>query len=141
MEIGHNEIGDADEADLVEATDLFDIFEQLQLQKPGPVRLMKLEYQIAQKLHGVTEENSLRAHDLIDLQLIVNAFKVDYSKTKEICERLFNYRGMQQWPPVVAKNKDWDNLYQDQSRRIDVLETVDDAIDWCNELINTINNL
>lgn len=140
LEIGHNEIGDANEADFVEATDLYDIFSQLQLQKPGPVRLMKLEYQIAQKLHGVTEEDSMRAHDLIDLQLIVNASKVDYIKTKEICKRLFNYRGMQQWPPVVKKNKDWDNLYQDQSKRLDVLDSVDDAIVWCNDLIKTIDN-
>lgn len=47
LEIGHNEIGDADEADIVEPVDLYDIFNELSLKKPGSIRLMKLEHQIA----------------------------------------------------------------------------------------------
>ena len=56
---------------------------------------MRLEHQIAQKLHGVSEPNSIRAHDLIDLQLIVDNSLIDYKKVKDICIRLFNYRKMQ----------------------------------------------
>ena len=32
---------------------------------------MRLEYQVAQKLHGASAPSSKRAHDLIDLQLIM----------------------------------------------------------------------
>lgn len=140
LEIGHNEIGDADEADIVEPVDLYDIFNELSLKKPGSIRLMRLEHQIAQKLHGVSEPNSIRAHDLIDLQLIVDNSLIDYKKVKDICIRLFNYRKMQSWPPVVVENEGWDELYSSQALDLNVLQNVSEAVDWCNKLIADINN-
>lgn len=139
LEVGHNEIGDADESDIVEAKDLYDIFDYLSLQKPAPVRLMKLEYQIAQKLHGLTEDDSIRAHDLIDLQLIINSANIDYAKTKNIFIRLFDYRHMQKWPAKVVKNNEWENLYLTQAEDLNVLESLDEAIIWANELIKKID--
>ena len=67
LELGFNELGDADEADAVLSDDIADLFVRLGFPAPDPVPLMKREYQIAQKLHGLTEPRSRRVRDLIDL--------------------------------------------------------------------------
>ena len=61
--------------------------------------VMKLSYQIAQKLHAVSDPDSERAHDLVDLQLIVAHSKLDMADVRSKCHRLFDYRRMQAWPP------------------------------------------
>ena len=78
LEVGHNEIGDADARDMVEVPEsLSELFGYLALPKPAPIPAMRLEYQIAQKLHGASAPGSKRAHDLIDLQLIMDNANVD----------------------------------------------------------------
>lgn len=138
LEVGHNEIGDADVVEYGLAEDVAGLFEKVGLPCPGPSPLMPLHHQIAQKVHGATEPGSRRAHDLIDLQLIVGKGDVDYGKTKETCIRLFNYRQMQAWPPTVVENEGWDELYRSQLRSDDVLSSVDEAVGWANELIARI---
>ena len=64
---------------------------------------MSLEYQIAQKLHGLSESGSNRINDLIDLQLIIKNSNVDLKKINSICKRLFDYRNQQLWPPKIEK--------------------------------------
>ena len=64
IEIGHNEIGDADEAELEDASDQATLLEQLGFPRPRPIPVMKLPYQIAQKLHAVSTEGADRPHDL-----------------------------------------------------------------------------
>ena len=73
LEVGHNEIGDADEPDFALAPEVAGWFAALGLPTPEPVPLMPLEFQVAQKLHAATAPGSQRAHDLIDLQLIATA--------------------------------------------------------------------
>jgi hypothetical protein len=85
IEIGHNEIGDADEFETSLPSDLADVFEKLSFPQPKPLPVMKLAYQIAQKLHAVSEPGSERAHDLIDLQLICNRSQIDYAEVKNVC--------------------------------------------------------
>ena len=101
---------------------------------------MKLSFQIAQKLHGATGEKSRRAHDLIDLQLIVNAGDIDYKEVRDACERLFRYRKCQAWPPTVVSAEGWDTIYGTQKLNLPVLETVEEAVEWANELITRIEN-
>ena len=120
------------------AEDVAELFEKVGLPCPGPSPLMPLHHQIAQKLHGATEPGSRRAHDLIDLQLIVGKGDVDYEKTKETCIRLFNYRHMQAWPPTVVENEGWEELYRAQLRSDNVLPNVAEAVEWANELIERI---
>lgn len=56
MEIGHNEIGDADAFDLIPVpNEIALLTEYLCFPELGEVRAIKLEYQVAQKLHGATE--------------------------------------------------------------------------------------
>lgn len=54
-----------------------------------PVDLIDLEYQIAQKIHAVTDPAYARAHDLVDLQLLWNATP-DLSILHRLCMRTFD---------------------------------------------------
>ena len=83
--------------------------------------------------------NSRRAHDLIDLQLVLAHETIDQGKTAEICRRLFAYRKIHAWPPKVVKGTGWDGAYATQAMALDVLPTVDEAVDWANDLIARID--
>ena len=140
MEIGHNEIGDADAFDLIPVpNEIALLTEYLCFPELGEVRAMKLEYQVAQKLHGAMERGSKRAHDLIDLQLIISQEDIDMAATAAVCRELFRYRRKQPWPTSVVKNENWEAAYADQKGNLNVLPTVDEAIAWANELIASID--
>ena len=100
---------------------------------------MPLAYQVAQKLHGASEPGSKRAHDLVDLQLIVRNSPIDYAKLRTICVRLFAYRQKQSWPPTVSVGEDWSERYDAEKLDLPVLPTVDEAAKWANELIAKID--
>ena len=137
LEVGRNEIGDADYPDWAELTDATALFESLGFPALGNVPLMPFEHQIAQKLHAVTSEGD-RARDLIDLQLIFARAEVDLKKVKQTCERLFVYRKAQAWPAIVVKQENWDTLYAEQADGLPVLQSIDEAVQWANGLIEKI---
>ena len=138
LEVGHDEIGDASFFDLGLSRDVESMFAAVGLAFPGPVRLLWLPYQIAQKLHGLSSLGSKRAHDLIDLQVIVANSEIDFAETKRVCERLFAYRKMQAWPPTIIAGDCWNTLYDAQSEGLSVLPTVLEAVEWANALIARI---
>lgn len=138
LEVGFNELGDAEEPDFALADEVAQIFIMLGFPVPDAVPLMKCEYQIAQKLHGLTEPNSRRAHDLIDLQLIVDHSQVDLAKVARLCERLFSFRRMQPWPSRIVRGTDWETAYNDANSKRGVSRTLDEAIDWANSLVERI---
>lgn len=139
LEVGHDEIGDADEPEPILPAFVVEMFEEIGLPAPDPVPLMPVTHQIAQKLHGLSEPGSHRAHDLIDLQLIVNGCAVDWSATRMTCERLFAYRRKQEWPPTIIRGDDWDELYHEQSGGLDVIDDIDEAVAWGNGLVGRIS--
>lgn len=102
LEVGYNEIGDAEETEWVRLYDVEKIFAELGFPALNEVPLMPLSYQIAQKIHALTS-GSDRVRDLIDLQLIASNATIDLKATRRTCERLFAYRKMQAWPPTVEK--------------------------------------
>ena len=142
IEIGHNEIGDADEYEEFLPEELTAAFEELQFPRPQPLRVMKLSYQIAQKLHALSEEGSDRAHDLIDLMLIGRQSQLDFVDIKSKCMRLFDYRRKQAWPPEIKKGDEWDAKYDAALGTIrdnsDICRTVDEAVAWTNEFVAKI---
>jgi len=101
---------------------------------------LQLHHQIAQKLHALSAEGSERAHDMIDLQIICSNEKVDFSKTKNACERLFAFRKQQSWPPRIVKGVNWETLYESQVNELDVQKKIDEAINWTNDLVKVISN-
>ena len=138
LELGHNELGDADDPDWAISEEVLGYFTSLGFERPNPIPLMKLEYQIAQKLHAVSEPGSKRAHDLVDLQIIMGRADVDYGLLNELCVRLFRYRNKHSWPPTVRCEDAWDDLYTEAANGLDVLADVHDAVDWVNKLIGSI---
>lgn len=138
LEVGHNEIGDADVVDWAELTDAAALFEKVGLPAPGKAPLMPIKHQIAQKLHAVTSGGD-RARDLVDLQLIARNCEVDLIETKKICVRLFAYRKAQAWPPFVESRFGWEALYAEQSADLPVLPNVDEAVEWANSFIREID--
>lgn len=143
IEIGHNEIGDADEYEEYLPHDLAEAFEELSFPRPAALRVMKLTYQIAQKLHAVSEPGSERAHDLIDLQIMVRQSRLDLGEVRKVCVRLFNYRRKHNWAPTIAAGEGWRRTYEDAYATIAdascVLSSLDDAVAWANELIAKID--
>lgn len=138
LEVGHNEIGDADTADWADLEDAARLFGAIGFPSPGRVPLMSIEHQIAQKLHAVSSLGD-RARDLIDLQLIAKRVEISPIATKMVCERLFAYRKAQAWPPVVVKQAGWGALYKELASGLPVVDDIDDAIAWVNELIAIID--
>ncbi len=137
LEVGHNEIGDADVAEWVELADAAELFGIIGLPAPGKAPLMPLDHQIAQKIHAVSSAGD-RARDLVDLQLIFSRSEVDFSMLRETCERLFAYRKAQAWPPKVFEQSGWAELYAVQAEGLSVVRSVGEAVDWANSLIDRI---
>ncbi len=138
LELGHNEIGDADEPDMVAPADANRLLASMGFPELGPIATMGLAHQVAQKLHGASSAGSSRAHDLIDLQIIASASDLDLPSVRATCARLFAYRQQQGWPPTITKQEDWDELYEAQ-RVPGVLPTVDEAVAWANALVRSID--
>lgn len=139
LEIGHNEIGDADLAEWVKLTDASELFAAIGFPSPGKAPLMPLDHQIAQKLHALSGSKD-RVRDLVDLQLILSRSQVDLKQLRDTCERLFRYRRLQAWPPTIVEHAGWTNLYAEQALGLPVLRSVSEAIDWANELIGRIQS-
>jgi hypothetical protein len=110
----------------------------------GPVELVDLEYQIAQKIHAVTDPMYTRAHDLVDLQLLWDATP-DLGLLHEMCVRTFQWRRRQPWPPLPLRQMgDWETAYADARDETQVggetliIRHVEDARDWLADVIERI---
>ena len=142
LEISHDEAGATDICDMVSPPiDVLNVFRELGFPDPSPIALITLEHQVAQKLHAVSNpsETNQRAHDLIDLQVIMRSGGVDLAKVRDICIKLFVQRQMQPWPTLVRVRKNWESLYDAQRRDLNVIGKVVDAVAWVNELIVRIH--
>jgi Nucleotidyl transferase AbiEii toxin, Type IV TA system len=109
---------EADESDLVpSAISLADF----KLDSPERVTCLSLRYQIAQKLHAVTEQPDGRANlrhwDLIDLILLRDLAGEDLSRVRDACVQTFEDRGTHAWPPTLQVPEAWSEPY-----RVDVNE-------------------
>lgn len=138
FELGNNEIDDAVEPELRIAGDLVELFTDLGLAAPGPIAVMRADHQVAQKLHAASEPGSERVRDLVDLQLLDRGEDLDLAQVRATCERLFEYRRLQSWPPMLEASDGWDTLYEAAIEGVDVLPGIEAAVAWVNELIRRI---
>ncbi len=138
FELGHNELGDAEEPEYRIAADLTKLFTEVGLEVPKPVPVMRGDHQVAQKLHALTADGSERAHDLVDLQLLSEGEDLDAALVAATCVRLFGYRRQQAWPPTIVAGGQWGALYAEASEGLDVLPTVDEAVAWGNRFVERI---
>jgi hypothetical protein len=138
FELGHDEIGSTAASVPVLAVDIVETFERLGLPEPAPIPVLAVEHQIAQKLHACTTPdatgNNERAHDLVDLQLLVDLDPPDLALLHQLGQRLFAARRMGAWPPVVRPWDGWPTLDEAAAESLDVLP-FDDAIAWVNILV------
>ena len=100
---------------------------------------MPLTFQVAQKLHAATSPGNQRAHDLVDLQFIAARTPLDLPRIRALCVRLFDYRKMQPWPPLVEALPGWNTVYRSRSAGLPVLPTVGEAVAWANDLVAKID--
>ena len=140
FELGHNEIGDADEPEYQLSADLAELFTEIGLEAPKPVPVLRSDHQVAQKLHAVSGERSERARDLIDLQLLDKGENLDLAQVAATCVRLFDYRRQQAWPPTIVPGADWVTLYAEAADGLDVLPAVDAAVAWANAFITRLTD-
>ncbi len=139
FELGRDEIGSTETAQASIADDIIELFQELGLPKPAAVPVLATEHQIAQKLHACTNPNGRganeRAHDLVDLQLLVEFNPPDLAKLDNVGARLFAARRVGTWPPKVIYWDGWDSIYDSAAEGLGVEETVSGAIDWANNLL------
>ena len=139
FELGRDEVGSTAVPELRMSASITDLFARLGLPVPEPIPLLPVDHQMAQKLHSCTwldrnGEND-RAHDLVDLQILVREEAPDLALVRTTARRLFDSRRAQAWPPTVTAHGQWDTLYAAAAEGLDVIATVDQAIDWANSLI------
>ena len=139
LEVAYNEIGDADEQDLVPVPDdIKSLFSRLNFPEPSPIPVMLVEYQFAQKLHGATDPRGCRAQDLVDLQLIMARESLNHARLRLICERLFANRKRQAWPSFISVTDTLRPKYDYSRSNMDVLPDVNQAIAAINDFIQEI---
>lgn len=138
FELGHNEIGDAEDPEYQLAASLAELLTEVGLEAPQPVPVMRSDHQVAQKLHAVSGPGSERARDLVDLQLLDKGEALDLSQVHATCARLFEYRRQQSWPPTIAVGAGWDTLYEAAAEDVEALPDVEAALAWVNAFIKRI---
>lgn len=89
--------------------------EPVGLMGPEFVLVLARRWQIAQKLHAVTERSvdgreNPRFRDLIDLQLL-ESLDPEMRGVRDACERVFAARGQQPWPPMLIVEPSWNDTY------------------------------
>jgi Nucleotidyl transferase AbiEii toxin, Type IV TA system len=140
FELGRDEVGSTASHDARIASDLLALFDVLGLPEPKPVPLLALDHQIAQKLHACTSQGRVtggndRAHDLVDLQILLQDETVDPLSVGVTGRRLFAARRGQSWPPVVVEYPSWATIYAEAAEGLGVIANVSDAVVWANEFI------
>lgn len=139
VEVGHDELGDTEDPRHVVSSEIVAIFARLGLERPAPIPVLAADHQIAQKLHALSGTDSERAHDLVDLQLLVAAETPDLAQVRETCERLFRSRQAHVWPPEVVPGPTWAGLYATAADGIPgIAAGADAAVLWVRQFIDDI---
>lgn len=100
---------EADEAEIVLAAISLADFS---LDGPDRIACLSLRFQIAQKLHAVTEKpvdgrTNLRHWDLIDIILLRALAPEDLAEVRAACNEIFETRATHAWPPTLDVVELW----------------------------------
>ena len=141
VEVAPVEAG-GDEIEEIAAHDLSTIG----LDGPDIIPVLAVRWQIAQKLHAVTEpplrpggENP-RYWDLIDLQLLQALTGENLAPVKDACRRIFAARGQQPWPPRLTIYPDWSDRYTTMAGSLDMpITDLNEAIEVVDAFIHAID--
>lgn len=144
FELGRDEVGSTVGYDLRIADDLVGLFAEIGLERPEPIPVLAVDHQIAQKLHACTSVSprtgkNERAHDLVDIQILIQEEEVDLAVLRTTALRLFYSRNAQTWPPSVIHYEGWTTIYAAAADGLAVISRSDDAVAWANDLIARID--
>ena len=107
--------------------------------------MLSLRYQVAQKLHAVTEQPAnrpnLRFWDLIDLILLETLLEDDLAPVRDAAMSIFTARGTHAWPPELVVPDAWREPYSASAAEIgtDLPVDVDEAAARVRRLIRAID--
>ena len=140
IEVSPDELGSLGDIDEVDPLPGAPWFEGLGLPAPAPIPMLRLDHQIAQKLHACTTPDTEhwtngRSHDLVDLQLAQPLYGEPDDRLRETVVRLFSARDLHPWPPTITARADWAAAYPTQAADLPVVATLDEAIAWGQDLI------
>lgn len=91
-------------------------FVPLGLRGPSSIKVLALEIQYAQKLHGMTRPPAMdglrneRVRDLADVLLLEEQLP-DLRRLKAGCITVFTHRATHPWPPTVEVHEHWRSEY------------------------------
>jgi hypothetical protein len=133
---------EAEEVELVRtAIDLADFT----LDGPEEVACLSLRFQIAQKLHAVTERpgdgrTNHRYWDVIDLVLL-RPLVSDVAAVRAACLEVFAVRGTHEWPPSLDIVERWREPYRADVARlgVDLPNDLDGGVDAVRQFIAEID--
>ena len=115
------------------------------LDGPERVACLALRYQVAQKIHAVTEQPDGRTNhrfwDLIDLQLQHELLGNDLARVRKACVEIFAGRDLHPWPPELVVPDDWREPYAAAAGELDadLPLDVDSAADQVRDFIAAID--
>jgi hypothetical protein len=113
------------------------------IEGPRMIRCLSLRYQIAQKLHAVSqrfgEGANDRFRDLIDL-IICRDLVLDLAGVREACIDTFDARHLHAWPPDLEVPGNWAEPYAALAAEMDFpVKDVEDAAAQVREFIGEID--
>jgi Nucleotidyl transferase AbiEii toxin, Type IV TA system len=115
------------------------------LDGPEWVACLSLRYQIAQKIHAVTEQpndrTNLRYWDLIDLIFLRELLGDDLARAREACIDTFTTRDLHPWPPELVIPNGWHEPYAAMAKEIaaDLPAEVDAAAEDIRDFVAVID--
>lgn len=129
-----------DELEMYEFTEQIppsaEILELLELAEISEVSLpsfLSLEYQLAQKVHGITEPGSERGHDLYDIWLLSQLREIDAAILKDLILRTFAYRKTHPWTGEIFATEKLERSYVEEVGDIPTAPDFSDALKAVNQ--------
>jgi hypothetical protein len=149
VEVMAEEVPALAHGELVTSADGAALFSAVGLVPPGPLNVLSLPMQIAQKIHACTlpaaelgGRPNERAHDLVDLQLAVSDLTDDeLPRLCEAAERIFAARNRHSWPPTAVLHDGWEARYRTELATVaqgDLLPDAASAVAWLNAFVGRV---
>ena len=95
---------------------------------PGRIPCLALPYQIAQKIHALSEfrpqgRDNDRVRDMIDLLLLRGGCAItDLAAVRAACQRVFDLRGTHSWPPAFEPPEWWVAEFERSASEVELRE-------------------
>ncbi|RKQ84990.1 nucleotidyltransferase AbiEii toxin of type IV toxin-antitoxin system [Solirubrobacter pauli] len=132
------------EADEIELVPVAVSISDFGLEAPEQVACLSLRYQVAQKLHAVTEQpndrQNLRFWDIVDLLLLEELLGEDLAPLRDAAVSIFATRGTHAWPPELVIPASWREPYARTAGEMDASlpAGIDEAAQRVRQMIRDI---